>query len=232
MAEEGDESAIRWLISYADFMMQLVCLFILLYMTSFIAKGAREEYLRAVGKGFLGEGEAGFPIHTPFKFPTWSELRAKKGWIPLAERHKFGKRIRIELHKEGGYRLFFDFAMFNEGDYRLYELAKSVLKFLIENFGAQIGKIDITGFTSRSKNDAVEGIEDLAFRKRMLASRRANEAMRFIIATAKEKRIKIEPKQIKIISLGESKPAFPREQDHLNMRVELRIIKRYFKKTK
>jgi len=28
---EKDESEVRWLISYSDFMMQLVCLFILLY---------------------------------------------------------------------------------------------------------------------------------------------------------------------------------------------------------
>src|SRR6516165_782265 len=30
-APEKDESEIRWLISYSDFMMQLLCLFILLY---------------------------------------------------------------------------------------------------------------------------------------------------------------------------------------------------------
>ena len=29
-----DESEVRWLISYSDFMMQLVCLFILLYSVS------------------------------------------------------------------------------------------------------------------------------------------------------------------------------------------------------
>jgi flagellar motor protein MotB len=230
MAEEGDESTIRWLISYADFMMQLVCLFILLYMTSFIAKGAREEYLAAVSAGFMGKGQAGLPVGTPWEFPSQLELYKRKGWVPLAPRHEFGKRIRIELHPEGGYKLFFDFAMFNEGDYRLNDLAKQVLGFLIEKFGSQIGKIDITGFTSRSKNDTVEGVEDLAFRKRILASRRANEAMKFILAKAKTEKIKIEPKQIKTISMGDCEPAFGRDQDHLNMRIELRIVKRFVKR--
>src|SRR6059036_412378 len=35
-APEKDETEIRWLMSYSDFMMQLVCLFILLYSVSSI----------------------------------------------------------------------------------------------------------------------------------------------------------------------------------------------------
>jgi flagellar motor protein MotB len=34
-----DESQVRWLISYSDFMMQLVCLFVLLYSVSSLDKG-------------------------------------------------------------------------------------------------------------------------------------------------------------------------------------------------
>ena len=61
---EKDESEVRWLISYSDFMMQLVCLFILLSSVSSddsskavpIAQAWREEM--GVGSHFhLGEAE-------------------------------------------------------------------------------------------------------------------------------------------------------------------------------
>ena len=54
-APEKDEGQVRWLISYSDFMMQLVCLFILLYSVSSLDKEKMSlvvAYYRAsIGKG-------------------------------------------------------------------------------------------------------------------------------------------------------------------------------------
>lgn len=43
---EKDESEVRWLISYSDFMMQLVCLFILLYSASNLDPAKANEVVR------------------------------------------------------------------------------------------------------------------------------------------------------------------------------------------
>jgi flagellar motor protein MotB len=52
---EKDETEVRWLISYSDFMMQLVCLFILLYAASLLGKDrlaiVARSYRQAVGLG-------------------------------------------------------------------------------------------------------------------------------------------------------------------------------------
>src|SRR5437016_2566887 len=56
-APEKDESEVRWLISYSDFMMQLVCLFILLYSVSSLDKG-RMARVAAAYRASVGIGEA------------------------------------------------------------------------------------------------------------------------------------------------------------------------------
>ncbi|MFN3486140.1 MAG: flagellar motor protein MotB, partial [Planctomycetota bacterium] len=38
-----DETEVRWLISYSDFMMQLVCLFLLLYAATALAPEVRRR---------------------------------------------------------------------------------------------------------------------------------------------------------------------------------------------
>ena len=53
---EKDESEVRWLISYSDFMMQLVCLFILLYSVSSLDKG-RMARVAAAYRASIGIGE-------------------------------------------------------------------------------------------------------------------------------------------------------------------------------
>lgn len=59
---EKDESEVRWLISYSDFMMQLVCVFILLYSVSSLDRGRMARvaaaYRAAVGIGDLAAQEA------------------------------------------------------------------------------------------------------------------------------------------------------------------------------
>lgn len=53
---QKDESEVRWLISYSDFMMQLVCLFILMYSVSSLDKG-RMARVAAAYRASIGIGE-------------------------------------------------------------------------------------------------------------------------------------------------------------------------------
>ena len=59
---EKDESEVRWLISYSDFMMQLVCLFILLYSVSSLDKD-KMALVAAYYRASVGLGEP--PVHEP-----------------------------------------------------------------------------------------------------------------------------------------------------------------------
>ncbi len=61
-AVDKDESEVRWLISYSDFMMQLVCLFILLYSVSSFDKD-KMALVVAYYRASVGLGEP--PVHEP-----------------------------------------------------------------------------------------------------------------------------------------------------------------------
>src|SRR5258706_15028438 len=62
---EKDESEVRWLMSYSDFMMHLVCLFIMLYSVSSLDKGRMTRvaaaYRASVGLGELAAHETKTP---------------------------------------------------------------------------------------------------------------------------------------------------------------------------
>ena len=66
---DKDETEVRWLISYSDFMMQLVCVFILLYSISSLDKDrmarVAEAYRAAVGVGDPAAGEVLSPGDRP-----------------------------------------------------------------------------------------------------------------------------------------------------------------------
>jgi hypothetical protein len=60
-SRDKDDSEVRWLMSYSDFMMQLVCLFILLYSVSSLDKGRMNRvasgYRASIGIGDLAAHE-------------------------------------------------------------------------------------------------------------------------------------------------------------------------------
>src|SRR4051794_11294248 len=59
-ASEKDESEVRWLMSYSDFMMQLVCLFILLYSVSSVDT-SKAVPLAQAWRDQVGLGEVKLP---------------------------------------------------------------------------------------------------------------------------------------------------------------------------
>ena len=110
---EKDESEVRWLISYSDFMMQLVCLFILLYSVSFFDKGRMARvagaYRASVGMGDLAA----------------LETKSRGDRLAIGDRPLFGGelgggdvprgvRFRVEV-LPGGRRLAFDQPVFETG---------------------------------------------------------------------------------------------------------------------
>src|SRR3982750_2594189 len=74
---EKDETEVRWLMSYSDFMMQLVCLFILLYSVSSIDT-SKAVPLAQAWRDEAGVGEVRVPsaAATPFTPLTFADLPA------------------------------------------------------------------------------------------------------------------------------------------------------------
>src|SRR5689334_7848850 len=116
---EKDETEVRWLMSYSDFMMQLVCLFILLYSVSSIdtsnavpiAQAWREE----VGVGEVQVPLAAATTNSPL---TFAELPALFHELQVvAGRHPGGGALRIQRASDG-FRLQFVYEMFERGSAR------------------------------------------------------------------------------------------------------------------
>src|SRR5579864_6415662 len=94
---EKDESEVRWLISYSDFMMQLVCLFILLYSVSSVDT-SKAVPLAQAWRDEAGLGEVRLPStgKTPNVPLTSVDLGAAIHEVQImAGRHPGGGSLRI-----------------------------------------------------------------------------------------------------------------------------------------
>jgi flagellar motor protein MotB len=117
-----DEDQIRWLISYSDFMMQLVCLFILLYAAAF--------------SGRLRE-----PVRPPEPPALLRELEPILGRLPE------GGRIRI-LPEADGFRVRPGAALFTEGGEELTAEGKALVDAaaaLVAPFAGRAAELAVVG---------------------------------------------------------------------------------------
>jgi hypothetical protein len=124
---EKDESEVRWLISYSDFMMQLVCLFILLYSVSSVDT-SKAVPLAQAWRDEVGISEVRVPSapkspHAPLMsedLPTvLHEIRI------LAGRHPGGGSLHVSRNADG-FRLQFVYEMFDRRSERLARTGSQV----------------------------------------------------------------------------------------------------------
>lgn len=147
---EKDESEVRWLISYSDFMMQLVCLFILLYSVSFFDKGrmarVAASYRASIGMGDLAAHETktvGDHLAVGDRPLMGGDLGG--GDIPK------GVRFRAEPI-QGGWRLAFDLPVFDAGSAALTPAGAEALDAAARTLRAYAGRASVTA----SGEDATE----------------------------------------------------------------------------
>ena len=141
---EKDESEVRWLISYSDFMMQLVCLFILLYSVSFFDKGRMSRiaaaYRASVGLGDLAALETkslGDRLAVGDRPLLGGELGG--GDVPK------GVLFRVES-VPGGWRIAFDQPLFDPGSAALTGTGGDALDAAARMVRAYAGRTVLTAF--------------------------------------------------------------------------------------
>jgi chemotaxis protein MotB len=221
MAEEADESSIRWLISYADFMMQLVCLFILMYSVSNI----EVEKAREIAKGYReakGLGPPKVPIVVePTKGPFITLVKVKMEEIERGV-VRYGSAVSEKIkfqNVEGGVRVFLEgVTMFEEGEYVLTKDAEIIFDAVRAILVSLPNYVNVIGYTSASARDTKDGDHFL------LSLYRAREVGKFL---AKD----FDPERLSIFGRGANEPRAneqdPRRREQagaVNRRVELLIV--------
>jgi flagellar motor protein MotB len=153
-AVEKDESEVRWLISYSDFMMQLVCLFILLYSVSSLDKN-KMALVAAYYRASVGLGEP--PIHEP---PSTGKNLAV-GDRPLVG----GRGGRTEIPPDiqyqvdsvpGGWMVHFSEPMFEPGSAALQPVVARQLDSILGHFRAYAGQTFVTATAAPEPVDATD----------------------------------------------------------------------------
>ena len=148
---EKDESEVRWLISYSDFMMQLVCLFILLYSVSSLDKG-RMARVAAAYRASVGIGEvAAYEVRSSGDKLAVGDRSLLGGALGGGDLPR-GLRYRVD-EVSGGYRVAFEAPLFGEGLAELTEEGGRALDGAARLLGAYAGLIRV----SASGEDAADG---------------------------------------------------------------------------
>jgi chemotaxis protein MotB len=212
--QEKDETEIRWLMSYSDFMMQLVCLFILLYSVSSIDT-SKAVPLAQAWRDEVGIGEVKVPSapKTPNSPLTFADLPALIHEIQiLAGRHPGGGALRIFRNAEG-FRLQFGYEMFDRGSDRLGKQGTQVSDLAAELL-QMIQKRGVTfEMVGHASADEEGGLA--------LSLNRARESLRWM--TRPELPRRLEPGLLQVAGRGAHEPAADNAQTSgraLNRRVE------------
>jgi len=190
-AVEKDESEVRWLISYSDFMMQLVCLFILLYSVSALDKG-KMAIAAAYYRASVGLGE-----------PPVQEPASKGKTLAVGDRPIVGGgEGRVDIppgvqykvdQVPGGFLVSFTNAIFEPGGSSLLPGAAKDLDDIANRFRAYAGSVFVTSTAAPAPADAPDAdpMKLAQMRAEAVASRLTREGFagafdaRFLQATGK-----------------------------------------------
>jgi len=180
---EKDEGEVRWLISYSDFMMQLVCLFILLYSVSSLDKG-RMARVAAAYRASVGIGEAaaydGRSAGDKLAVGDRSLIGGALGGGDLVP----GLQYRVEP-VPGGFRIAFSGLLFAPGSSELDEKGAAAVEAAAKLLRSYAGEARILA-TGDAGSDAA-GLPVSLARAKAVVSRleRAGLDPRFLTAAGK-----------------------------------------------
>ena len=157
---EKDESEVRWLMSYSDFMMQLVCRFILLYSVSSVdiskAVSLAQAWRDEVGVGEVRLPSAGRKPSVPL---TSVDLNAAIHELQImAGRHPGGGSLRI-LRSADGFTLQLTYGMFERGSDRPDAhgiQAADLIADILDPLRERTASMEIVGHASADEDKAMD----------------------------------------------------------------------------
>jgi chemotaxis protein MotB len=195
---EKDETEVRWLMSYSDFMMQLVCLFILLYSVSSIETSKAAPIAQA-WRDEVGISEVRVPAapkapHAPLTSedlsPVLHEIRI------LAGRQPGGGSLHV-FRNADGFRLQFAYEMFDRRSPQLGAAGTQIADLaaqLLQRLQARVASIELVGHASADEEGALD-----------LSLRRAHETLRRM--TRPESPYRLDPRGLLAAGRGAHEPA-------------------------
>lgn len=160
MGREKDESEVRWLMSYSDFMMQLVCLFILLYSVSSVDT-SKAVPLAQAWRDEAGLGEVRLPStgKRPNVPLTSVDLSAAIHEIQImAGRHPGGGSLRL-VRSTDGFALQLAYGMFDRGSDRLNPQgiqAADLIADILHPLRESTASVEIVGHASADEEKAMD----------------------------------------------------------------------------
>jgi flagellar motor protein MotB len=164
---EKDESEVRWLISYSDFMMQLVCLFILLYSVASIDQ-SKVAKIASAYRAYVGLGD-----------PPGAETVADGANLAVGDRSLVGgdlagadvpKDVNVTVEEiPGGWKVGFTAELFGPGSAELTAEGRASLDEGAAFLSTYAGQVVVTGLAGEGTGDA--GTSDVP---RLAAARAAS----------------------------------------------------------
>lgn len=208
--DKVDASEVRWLISYSDYMMQLVCLFILLFAVSSVEK----QKLEAVAEGarkFLGFRleQRKYSPQGPRKPDVKDAWPATAGETTETMGLYYGLQSRIpnidSQRLQEGIKIVVKDVTFNEGSAELPKALIPALDAVADGMKAHPAtRVEIRGHVSVQPKDAVQGLSQREG-WRLLSFQRATAVEDYLLR--EEGRIK--PARVRVTACSSNEPANP-----------------------
>ena len=160
LSREKDESEVRWLISYSDFMMLLVCLFILLYSVSSVDT-SKAVPLAQAWRNEAGLGEVRLPSSgTKRNVPLTSvDLNVAIREVQImAGRRPGGGSLRVGRTADG-FSLRLAYGMFDRGSDRLNAQgiqAVDLVAELLQSLHGRVASVELVGHASAEESGPMD----------------------------------------------------------------------------
>lgn len=160
--KSGGEGDTKWLLSLSDFYLQLIILFLMMFVVSTIDKGKVSAMVEGIKsrKGITEKQPKIINKHIKRDFlPLIMEKAAnlKKGY--LKEIRMGAKNIRVSYEiLQGGVKLKLEnLQLFNSGEDTLLDDAKPIFKEFAKEIAGYHNIIEIIGYTSAFYEDSIDG---------------------------------------------------------------------------
>lgn len=204
-----DASEVRWLISYSDYMMQLVCLFILLFSVSTFEKEKLKDIAESYQQALLGYRlpQRKYAATGPRPTVKGDRIALSNTLQEVLNALNYGRQETLEqidsVPLAEGVKISIKDAVFEEGSAKLPETAAKVVDKAAEGLKAHgRTRVEIRGHTSVSEEETMGG--DASW---LLSYQRAKVVADRLLGVGTPAYPKIIPARVRVTACASHEPA-------------------------